>query len=250
MTKVTIGSTVDQEGLLVKTNFLLKIRLANFAVGIAVTLACGTQSTVAAAGPVLALTIAMSQPELLMFGPVDQVIGKQSAVHLLGQWVVIPDSQSTLVSPNLVGRLVAIYGQVNTNGSFEVSSITASDKSSYVPGATQVYLKGQISAVNPSVGTAKIGQLTVSYSGALHGITATELSVGNVVAFAGLQYSNGNMLYATVGATQHNGVIKNVFGQVGSGTSGQVGSGKAGQVGSGTAGQVGSGTSGQVGSGI
>ena len=232
-----------------KTNLPIKIRLANSAVGFAVALACGMQSPVEAAGTLPAVTNTTVQPELLMFGPVDQVRDKQSAVHLLGQWVAIPGNQSTVVSLDLVGQLVAIYGQFNTNGSFRVASIATSRKSDYVPGATQIYLKGQISAVNPAVGTAKIGQLTVSYSGALHGIAAAELSVGNIVAFAGVQYSNGNIFYANVAATQHDSAVNNIFGQVGSGTAGQVGSGKAAQVGSGTSGQVGSGTAGQVGSG-
>src|SRR5271168_2385585 len=195
---------------------------------------------------------AVSNSDLLVLGPVDLVDQSKGRVQVLGQWISLSANQ---VSQDLLGRVVAVYGSITPEGSFQVAAVHEQNSIDYVSGATRLYLKGSISGLDTLHGTARIGTLSVDYSGALHTLVAEDLAVGTVVSFSGLRFTDPSKLYAD------NGVAHQVatLGQTGSGfaTAGQTGSGfaAAGQTGSGlvkTQGQTGSGfaTAGQTGSGF
>jgi hypothetical protein len=194
---------------------------------------------------------ALSNSDLLVLGPVDLVDQSKARVQVLGQWIPLSASRT---SQDLFGRVIAVYGSINTDGSLKVTAAIEQESTDYVSGATHLYLKGSISALDTLHGTARIGALSVEYSGALHTLAAEDLAVGTVVSFSGLQYTDKSKLYADNGLAH-----LQTLGQTGSGfaTQGQTGSGFVkvqGQTGSGfaTAGQTGSGFSaaGQTGSGF
>ena len=201
---------------------------------------------------------AIANSDLLLLGPVDLVDSSKARVQVLGQW--IPLSQSQIAQPldGLVGHVVAVYGSISADGSLEVASVREQTSTDYVAGASHLYLKGSISALDTLRGTAQIGSLSVNYSSALHSLIADELAVGAVVSFSGLRYSGNNNLYADNGLVHRAANVAQTFGQTGSGINalGQTGSGISalGQTGSGlkAAGQTGSGVNalGQTGSGI
>jgi hypothetical protein len=201
-------------------------------------------------------TIASS--DLLLLGPVDLVEPSKARVQVLGQWIPLSQSQISQSPNHLIGHVIAVYGSIAPDGSFEVAAVREQDSIDYVPGATHLYLKGSISALDTLRGTARIGSLSVSYSGALHSLVADDLAVGAVVSFSGLQYAENSKLYADNGLVHHVAGVVQTLGQTGSGAQalGQTGSGfqAAGQTGSGikAAGQTGSGITalGQTGSGI
>ncbi|MHB8722418.1 MAG: hypothetical protein ACYDAH_13640, partial [Steroidobacteraceae bacterium] len=196
---------------------------------------------------------AIAESNLLVLGPVDAVEPSKAEVRVLGQWIPVSEDQVSQNLDGLVGHLLAVYGSIASNGTFEIATVREQNSIEYVPGATHLYLKGSISALDVLHGTARIGSLAVSYSGALHTLIAEDLSVGAIVSFSGLQFAGSSKLFAD------NGLVHQVnLGQTGSGSVhmvGQTGSGTSalGQTGSGTSalGQTGSGTSalGQTGSG-
>src|SRR6266436_5039539 len=201
-------------------------------------------------------TIASS--DLLLLGPVDLVEPSKARVQVLGQWISFSQTQISQSPNHLIGHVIAVYGSIAPDGSFEVAAVREQDSIDYVPGATHLYLKGSISALDTLRGTARIGSLSVNYSSALHSLVAEDLAVGTVVSFSGLRYSENNKLYADNGLVHRAANVAQPMGQTGSGINalGQTGSGikAAGQTGSGinALGQTGSGINalGQTGSGI
>src|SRR5271165_3708437 len=210
---------------------------------------------------------AIAHSDLLVLGPVDRVEATAARIQVLGQWIPLSKDQASQNVEGLVGHVLAVYGSVASDGSLEVAEVREQNSVDYVPGATQLYVKVSITALDSVRGTARIGALTVNYSNALHSLVAGDLAVGAVVSFSGLRFAENDGLYADNGlvhaitAVQTSGQTGSGFaaaGQTGSGIKalGQTGSGfaAAGQTGSGikALGQTGSGfaAAGQTGSGI
>src|ERR1700734_1419642 len=196
---------------------------------------------------------AVSNSDLLVLGPVDLIDQSKSRVQVLGQWIPLSANQ---LSQDLLGHVVAVYGSITPEGLFQVAAVHEQNSTDYVSGASRLYLKGSISDIDALHGTARIGALSVDYSGALHTLVAEDLAVGTVVSFSGLRYTDPSKLYADNGLAHQVATL----GQTGSGfakVQGQTGSGfaVAGQTGSGFAkvqGQTGSGfaVAGQTGRGF
>ena len=196
--------------------------------------------------------------DLLVLGPVALVEPSKARVQVLGQWIQLPQTQIAQNLEGLVGHVLAVYGSVGADGSLEVATVRELGSIDYVPGATRLYLKGSIVALDQLHAIARIGSLSVSYSNALHTLVAEDLSVGAVVSFSGLQFAAANALYADAGLVHVSANVLQAAGQTGSGRTilqGQTGSGSTalGQTGSGSTalGQTGSGSTalGQTGSG-
>src|ERR1700734_3482316 len=126
---------------------------------------------------------ALANSDLLVLGPVDLFEPSKARVQMLGQWIPLSKSQVSQ-SEALVGHVLAAYGSVTADGSLEVTAVQEQSSSDYVPGATHLYLKGSIAALDSLQGTARIGSLSINYSNALHTLVADELSVGAVVSFS------------------------------------------------------------------
>ena len=181
----------------------------------------------------------LAKSDLLAFGVVDKVDSTESHMQVLAQWF----SASGIKDMALLGHIVAVYGSVNTDGSYKVSSVAIID-SSYVPGATRLYVKGLVTSANLARGTVELGALSVNYSGALHTLSADELAVGKIAAFSGLSYSGVSNFFADEGSVSK---VLNA-GQTGSDSAGQTGSDSVGIVHTAKAGQTGSDSVGQTGS--
>ena len=215
--------------------------------------AAGICSNFAIAQPMRSEMKSSRNANLLLRGPVDQVDLVHSRILVLGNWISIANAP---LADTVIGDVVAVKGSIKANGSYNISGVTHVSSMMYVPGATQLYIKGPISAVNYAIGTARIGVLTIDYTATLATLKSEDITVGSIVAFDVLRYADTTQLYAVVGNLIPNGANRNQ-GQTGSGsqTLGQTGSGSQtlGQTGSGsqTLGQTGSGSivMGQTGSG-
>src|SRR5450631_816038 len=198
---------------------------------------------------------ATAESNLLVLGPVDLVDPSKARFQVLGQWIPLSQNQAPQSLEGLVGHVLAVYGSIASDGSLKIATVLEQHSIQYVPGATRLYLKGSISALDVLHGTARIGSLAVSYSDALHTLVAEDLSVGAVVSFSGFQFAGTKTLFADNGLVHVANVV--ALGQTGSGSValGQTGSGSValGQTGSGSTalGQTGSGSValGQTGSG-
>jgi len=98
----------------------------------------------------------------------------------LGQ--VVLASQDSLSSLN-VGDFVSVHGSAVASGILYADAVSISNQS-YVPGATEVFVSGILSAVDQTKGVARIGDLTVDYSASLAGSDAPS---GALWSFKGTQ---------------------------------------------------------------
>src|ERR1700688_4218113 len=147
--------------------------IARARVAIAASVFAFAWASASAAGPTGASKIAaefqaVANSDLLLLGPVELVEPSKARVQVLGQWIPLSQTQISQSFVGLVGHVVAVYGSIAPDGSFEVAAVREQNSVDYVPGATQLYLKGPISALDALHATARIGSLSVSYSGALH----------------------------------------------------------------------------------
>src|SRR6267378_1833564 len=104
-------------------------------------------SAASAAAQVTSIQLLVNSHVLLQ-GPVDGVDSAQSKIRVLGQWVVVPCSQGIVD----VGDMVTVKGVVTANGTYSVSSVTPMTSSSYVPGATKLFLQGVVTSINTATG--------------------------------------------------------------------------------------------------
>ena len=67
-----------------------------------------------------------------------------------------------------IGDFVTVNGTLSGAGSIDASDVFVSPET-YIPGATEVFVTGIPSSINYSLGTARIGDLTVDYTPSLGG---------------------------------------------------------------------------------
>src|SRR5579883_711724 len=137
----------------------------------------------------------LASSDLLLLGPVSDVDNTHEQFRVLGQAVPARVPTSVQDAQALQDRLVAVYGTVNPDGSIKVAEVKVLD-SAFVPGATEIYVKGVISSANPIKGEIRIGSIKVNYSGALHAVTADQLVQGHSVVITGLTYAPTGSVYA------------------------------------------------------
>ena len=148
----------------------------------------------------------LANSNLVLFGPVESISSADERIQVLGQSLHVAKSDGNV----MVGELVAIYGVVRPDGTYQVSAVSKIGSSSYVPGATKLILKGLITSIDSAAGSLKIGNYSVVYSGALHSLSADTLTVGAVAVFSGLSFSHDSSLFADNGE-----VLEKTGGQVG-----------------------------------
>ena len=151
----------------------------------------------------------LANSDLLLLGPVERVDPANMQIHVLGQVAAIPASSQAL-KINGLGKMVAVYGSLNINGSLKVREIQELN-ANYVPGATQLYVKGIVTSVDYQNADARVGSLTVSYSGSLHTLVADALVPGAVVSFSGVEFDTSTKFYADNGL-----IVAKPLGQTGS----------------------------------
>jgi hypothetical protein len=129
---------------------------------------------------------------------VERVDVSKRQIQVLGQLAVIPAAQSAGLA-ELLGQIVAVHGSVNSDGTLRATKLTEITTSSFVPGATQLYLKGAISSVDQVNAVVRIGSLSIKYAGALHTLSSSSLAVGQLASFSGVEYSGIAAFYADNG---------------------------------------------------
>ena len=195
----------------------MKTRMAKLAMsGVAIAVSAALlgavpQSAALAATPIQSAATfqSLANSDLLLSGPVDQVIAKSFQLKLLGQTVILPATQHELATDGIIGRMIAVYGSIASNGSLKVSQVSLLN-SEYVPGSTPLFIKGLVTSIDHVNAVAKLGSISISYSGALHTLIADEIAIGKVVSFGGVEYAGSTKFFAD------NGVVATPLGQSGS----------------------------------
>ncbi len=130
---------------------------------------------------------AAEDPEALVVGPVESTDTASGSAKILGQSVHFHARVGEL-NP---GAVVGVIGLRNPDGSISASSILRVGQQ-FVSGATPVYVKGEITATERSLGQAWVGSLRVDLTSAMHTGAAIP-QIGDVVEFAGVQHSRGTL---------------------------------------------------------
>ncbi len=132
--------------------------------------------------------------QLVVLGPVEKVDLANGVLIIAGQTVTVNAATSISLDGAAaggnalslqqiqVGDLVAAYGQIGAP-STSVNRLG----SSYVAGATNIFVTGRVSSVDAAIGSAKINGLTVDYTAGLSDPTFSGLSVGDLVSVSGIQ---------------------------------------------------------------
>ncbi len=103
--------------------------------------------------------------------------------------VAVSDVSSALRMFQL-GDLVAIAGKAE-----EPAASVMKLKDDYVPGATHIFLRGRVSAVDSALGTANIGNMVVDLTPAMSDSQSEGIEAGQIAEALGIQTSpNGRLL--------------------------------------------------------
>ncbi len=176
----------------------------------------------------------LAQSDLVYYGPAAALVVSGSRIHINGSWVGLSKTAIRHL-PQSSGAVVAVFASPDSSGQLLVTAVEPDVGVDFVPGSTPVFSKATISKVNATSGVAKLGDLDVDFTGALHGIPVDAVRVGAEIAFVGFQLSPNGKLYASVAVTAESRG-KAALGQTGSdrSTLGQTGSDRStlGQTGS------------------
>jgi hypothetical protein len=202
-------------------------------------------SCAAAVAAILGLSPAHADP--LAVGAIEQIDVRTSSVVVLGQryqlgpkTTVVSESSGQANAPLAVNSIVWIDGQLNSNGTTVVDSVTVLSEQN-VPGATQLLVSGVVSSVR-SDGHVRIGQLNVDAT-ATFASASTHYSVGDTVQVFGTQPSPHGVFVAQ-------SAVRLPAASRGTGTQGVGGTGIQGVGGTGIQGVGGTGIQGVGGTGI
>jgi hypothetical protein len=136
-----------------------------------------------------------SNGSLLAFGQLESISRDDSRIYVLGQELqVLAGTPAVEALAALApGQTVAVFGEITPDGVFVWS---AAQMGNYVPGASPVYLSGEISRVDRDLGLAWIGAVPISYvePAAWTGFQAP--AVGEIVEVFGTQPLPGGALLA------------------------------------------------------
>ena len=133
---------------------------------------------------------------LVLAGPVDSIDPINGVFTAVGQTVM---ASQTMLSSMSVGDFVSVNGSVVSSGWLYADSIAMSSDS-YVPGATEVFVTGIPSNIDPVLGQAQLGELTIDYTAAMSG---GAIPTGLSLSFSGIQpVSRGLLVSDAVSAVQ------------------------------------------------
>ncbi len=182
--------------------------------------------------------VCAAQPDIAAIGPVDAVSCKTKSIRVLGITFVAKDKHSAAAVCSLDASsafpYVATTGYADKKGQISLASLKPAATEQYVSGATPIYLRGTVTAVDSFTGT-------VSISGAVVSSTDSLPSLGSAIELVGSQPLPGGVVLA-------DRVVP--LSSSGSGAASSSGSGIASSSGSGIASSSGSGIASSSGSGI
>ena len=183
-----------------KTNFARKAVRITGVYGVAAMMAVplASSGSLAAAATVATTFETLVDTDILALGPVEHVDVAKRQLQVLGQLIAIPVAQSAALD-SLLGKMVEVHGSVKSDGTLQATKVSEITTASFVPGATQLYLKGALSSVDQVNAVARVGSLSIKYSGALHTLSANSLAVGQLASFSGVEYFGIAAFYADNG---------------------------------------------------
>ena len=133
---------------------------------------------------------------LVLAGPVDSIDPINGVFMAVGQTVM---ASQAMLSSMSVGDFVSVDGSVVSSGWLYADRISVSSDM-YVPGATEVFVTGIPSNVDPVLGQAQLGELTIDYTAAMSG---GAIPTGLSLSFRGTQpVSRGLLVSDAVSAIQ------------------------------------------------
>ena len=133
----------------------------------------------------------------LLVGPIDAVDQLAGTVSALGRtFKASPDKVSVIANKIGSGGLpmVAVLGAAKNDGTLAPKSMVLLN-ASYVPGATKVLLKGNVTSVDRASGKLSIGKQLVDYSSVLSSADVA-ISVGTIVTVVGTQPLSQGLILA------------------------------------------------------
>ena len=130
-----------------------------------------------------------NSPSLLLAGPLQSYNALTHTAVILGQNVPIGTQR-----PPQAGLTVSVFGTINTDGSFNVSSISSGNV--YVPGVTNIFLTGVVKTSNPMLDLITVGGVTVNLTVALISSRAVMPPVGTMIQLMGTQPVIGGVILA------------------------------------------------------
>ncbi|HEX9878031.1 MAG TPA: hypothetical protein VGC50_15395 [Gammaproteobacteria bacterium] len=115
----------------------------------------------------------------LAIGPIESITlgGNQIEITVLGQTFL---ADSLAETPSVGDYVIAA-------GSSSGLDVLLDLGTQYVPGASQVAVRGEISSLDSSVGQLSVGSLALDYSPALSSTSTFSPRIGQIVEFVGIQ---------------------------------------------------------------
>ena len=141
--------------------------------------------------------------DLRVLGQVQYNDAVKGVINVVGQRIEISRQTVFLVNHVSVARtgaelqsimpgdMLAVFGPLDSPA-LSIDRLTTV----YVPGSTVIYVRGAISAVDKTLGVAKVNELGVDYTPALYNSEALSLAAGQVVEAVGIQTSPAGKLLA------------------------------------------------------
>jgi hypothetical protein len=141
-----------------------------------------------------------------VLGPLEAVSLESKTIVVLGQSYRIDTKvfSSAFATGNSreqsaripsIGTFVSVQGDRNSNG-VQTATAVRSFRSSYVPGATDVYILGVAATYDATIAVAEVGGVRV-FTGDINGGPALTLSSGALLEIVGRQSHPGGPIWAT-----------------------------------------------------
>jgi len=123
----------------------------------------------------------------VLAGPVDKIDRVNGVFESMGQHVM---ASQDMLSGIRVGDYVSVEGSVVAPGLLYADDVSVSD-ALYVPGDSEVFVKGLLTSVDSDAGTAQLGDLTIDYTSSLGNGRAPE---GAMWSFSGIRPAKGGVM--------------------------------------------------------
>jgi hypothetical protein len=145
--------------------------------------------------------------ELAVFGPVEQSSPTASSITVLGQTYGVTPSVAVVIGAKRYsvaetfrlirsGTYVSIVGSQTADGKLLAKEILVSRRA-YVPGASEVFVSGLVTAFDISTGVAQIGPLKIDTTTFLPTNSAEAFAVGSHIEATGKQALPGGVLWVS-----------------------------------------------------
>ncbi|MDH3806547.1 MAG: hypothetical protein OEU90_13890, partial [Gammaproteobacteria bacterium] len=128
------------------------------------------------------------QPGQLLAGPVQSIDRENGTFVSIGQTVVFAGQDLGTLR---VGDFVSVSGSISGAGRIDATEVLVSPET-YVSGSTIVFVTGIPSSIDFSLGTVRIGELTVDYTPSLSG--ARFDGIGAAITVIGIQPALGGSM--------------------------------------------------------